>query len=71
MRRPEFDDVHMPDLVRTSRLGRDHQLFTESVSGKLRGEARRYDRAFHLDLAIRRARAGAGELNWSPLPVSA
>ena len=30
-----------------------------------------YDRAVHLDLAIRRARAGAGELNWSPLPVSA
>ena len=30
-----------------------------------------YDRAFHLDLALRRARAAAGELNWSPLPVSA
>ena len=30
-----------------------------------------YDRAFHLALAIRRARAGAGELNWSPLPPSA
>ena len=25
-----------------------------------------YDRAFHLDLAVRRARAAAGELNWSP-----
>jgi hypothetical protein len=25
-----------------------------------------YDRAFHLDLAIRRARAAAGELDWSP-----
>ena len=25
-----------------------------------------YDRAFHLDLALRRARAAAGELDWSP-----
>jgi hypothetical protein len=30
-----------------------------------------YDRAYRLDLAIRRARAAAGELNWSPVPASA
>ena len=30
-----------------------------------------YDRAFHLDLALRRARAAAGELDWSPVPASA
>jgi hypothetical protein len=30
-----------------------------------------YDRAFHLDLAIRRAGAAVGELNWSPVPTSA
>ena len=30
-----------------------------------------YDRAFHLDLALRRARAAAGELNWSPAQASA
>jgi len=30
-----------------------------------------YDRAFHLDLALRRARAAAGELDWSPGQASA
>ena len=30
-----------------------------------------YDRAFHLDLALRRARAAAGEFDWSPCPQSA
>jgi hypothetical protein len=30
-----------------------------------------YDRAFHLDLAVRRARAAAGELDWSPAQASA
>ena len=30
-----------------------------------------YDRAYRLDLAIRRARAAAGELNWSPVPARA
>ena len=30
-----------------------------------------YDRAFHVDLALRRTRATAGELDWSPVPASA
>jgi hypothetical protein len=30
-----------------------------------------YNRAFHLDLALRRARAAAGELDWSPAQASA
>jgi hypothetical protein len=30
-----------------------------------------YDRAFHLDLALRRARAAAGALDWSPVQASA
>ncbi len=30
-----------------------------------------YDRAFHLDLALRRARAAAGEFDWSPARTSA
>jgi hypothetical protein len=30
-----------------------------------------YDRAFHLDLAVRRARAALGELGWSPAQASA
>ena len=30
-----------------------------------------YDRAYHLDLARRRARAAAGEFDWSPLRASA
>ena len=29
-----------------------------------------YDRAFHLDLALRRARAAAGELDWTPAQPS-
>ena len=30
-----------------------------------------YDRAYHLDLAVRRTRAAAGPLNWSPASASA
>ena len=30
-----------------------------------------YDRAYHLDLARRRARAAAGEFGWSPVWASA